>query len=101
MVRVFVCHRIVDKEAAAKLAFEIERQGHRIWFDSLEIKVGDSIVEKISEGLADADYVVVCFSSADQSSPWMGREWMSTLARQLEGENVRLIPVLLSGEVPP
>ncbi|GAA0251812.1 hypothetical protein GCM10010492_60300 [Saccharothrix mutabilis subsp. mutabilis] len=101
MAAVFVSHRTVDKAEAGKLVLEIEKRGHRVWFDTQEISVGDSIVGKINEGLAGADYVVACFSSADPSSAWMAAEWMSTLARQLEGGNVKLIPVLLPGGVAP
>jgi len=34
-------------------------------------------------------------------SPWMSREWMSALARQLDGHGVRLLPLRLSGGEPP
>jgi hypothetical protein len=30
-------------------------------------------------------------------APWISREWMSALARQMEGENVKILPVVLSG----
>jgi hypothetical protein len=101
MVAVFVSHRADDKADAELLARDIKSRGHAVWLDSWEIHPGDSIIEKIGEGLASADYVVVCFSVAGSSSPWMAREWMSTLARQLEGVGVKLIPVLLDGGVPP
>jgi hypothetical protein len=48
-----------------------------------------------------ADFVLLCYSSHGVNSPWMSREWMSTLARQLEGHKVRLVPVILSGGGPP
>ena len=31
----------------------------------------------------------------------MGREWMSALARQLNGHGIKLLPVLLTGGEPP
>ena len=34
-------------------------------------------------------------------APWMGREWMSSLARQLNGHGVKLLPVLLTGHDAP
>ena len=32
---------------------------------------------------------------------WMGREWMSSLARQLNGYGIKILPVRLSGGEPP
>jgi len=56
---------------------------------------------QLNEGLEAADYVVMCYSSSGVTSPWMSREWMSALARQLEGHKVRLLPVVLTGGDPP
>ena len=63
--------------------------------------LGDSIVDRINEGLEGATYVVVCYSSSGITSPWMSREWMSALARQLTGNGVKILPVLLTGGEPP
>ena len=56
-----------------------------------------SIVKEMNEGLADAECVVLCLSVDGVMSSWISREWMSTLARQLNGEGVKLLPVLLTG----
>ena len=55
----------------------------------------------MNEGLEGAAYVVVCYSSSGSSSAWMGREWMSSLSRQLNGKGVKLLPVNLTGGEPP
>jgi hypothetical protein len=68
-----------------------------VWLHDDEINVGDSIVEAINSGLGSADYVILCYSSSGVNSPWTSREWMSGLARQLNGSGVRLIPVHLTG----
>lgn len=95
--RVFVSHRASDASAAQQLAEDFEARGIPTWLDAWEINIGDSIVERINDGLASVGYVVVCYSAQGVSSPWMGREWMSTLARQLEGRSVRLLPAMLPG----
>ncbi len=63
--------------------------------------MGDSIVERINAGLEGAAYLVLCYSSSGVTSPWMSREWMATLARQLNGYGVKVLPVLLTGGEPP
>lgn len=101
MATVFISHRDSDKARAEQLATEIRSAGHQVWLDSWEIQLGDSIIERIQEGLESSTYVFVCYSSSGITSPWMGREWMSSLARQLNGYNVKVIPVLLTGGQPP
>jgi hypothetical protein len=97
MAKVFVSHRSKDKPLAVRLAEEIEAAGHSVWIDIREINIGDSIVGKIDSGLSAADYVVLCYSVYGVESPWIVREWASTLARQLEGHGVRILPAILSG----
>lgn len=97
MANVFVSHRGNDLVEAERLAGEIRNAGHHVWLDTCEIGVGDSIVEQINKGLSDVEYVVLCYSSLGVETPWISREWMSALARQLEGQGVKLLPVLLPG----
>lgn len=97
MAHVFISHRKKDVQQAERLANEIRDAGHQVWFDEWEIEVGSSIVERINEGLEGANYVIVCYSSSDINSPWMAREWMATLARQLDGYGVKILPVVLTG----
>ena len=101
MANVFISHRTADLSQAEALAEELRKAGHQVWIDSWNIQLGDSIVERMNEGLTGAAYVVVCYSSSGVLSPWMSREWMSALARQLQGQGVKLLPALLSGSSPP
>jgi hypothetical protein len=97
MANVFVSHRTADLELAERLAISLRGAGHEVWLDEWKINVGDSIVEKIDQGLQGATYVIVCYSSAGVMSPWMSREWMASLSRQLNGRGVKLLPARLSG----
>jgi hypothetical protein len=101
MANVFISHRSSDTTEAERLANEIRHAGHQVWLDVWDIRVGDSIIERMNAGLEGATYLVVCYSSAGVTSPWMSREWMSALARQLGGHDVRILPVRLTGGGPP
>jgi hypothetical protein len=101
MAAVFVSHRLADAHAAERLAVELRGRGHQVWLDTWAIGLGDSIVAKMDEGLVASAYLVLCYSAAGSDSPWMGREWMSALARQLDGAGVRVLPVRLTGGTPP
>lgn len=101
MASIFISHRGADQHAAERLANVLRGLGHDVWIDVWKINVGDSIIGQINSGLSDASFLVLCCSDTDSTSAWMDREWMSVLARQLEGANVRVLPVRLSGGVPP
>src|SRR5437588_6112 len=101
MANVFVSHRTADQAEAEHLADEIRNAGHSVWIDSTNINLGDSIIQRINEGLEGSAYLVLCYSSLGIDSPWMQREWMSTLAAQLNGHGVRILPVKLTGGDPP
>ena len=101
MAKVFISHRGADVAQAERLAQDIREAGHDVWLDAWTLGIGDSVVEGIGAGLAGAAYVVLCYSASGVEAPWISREWMSALARQLEGAGVRLLPVLLTGGVPP
>src|SRR6185369_3640041 len=101
MANIFISHRKSDDSLAEKLSIALSTAGHKVRLDEWNITLGDSIVARINEGLEGASYVLICYSSSGITSPWMGREWMSALARQLNGFGVKIIPVLLSGGEPP
>jgi hypothetical protein len=98
---VFVSHRGADGNLAERLAVALRNRGHTVWLDRWELNVGESIVARINDGLSGAVFFVLCYSGIGSLSPWMSREWMSALARQLSGAQVRLMPVRLSGGAPP
>ena len=97
MTGVFISHRGADSAAAERLARELRQLGaHDVWLDVDRIDIGDSIVAKIDDGLQNATALILCLSSLGRS-PWMDREWMAALARQLEGRSIRVLPARLTG----
>ena len=101
MAKIFVSHRTADVDDARRLAQDLRAFGHEVWLDEWAISVGDSIVAEINSGLEPIRYLVLCYSDVGVDSPWMSREWMSTLARQLNGANVKILPVRFAGGTPP
>lgn len=98
---VFISHRGEDIALAERLAMEVKEAGFEVWLDKWDIRVGDSIIGKINEGLENARYLVLCYSESRELSPWMNREWMAALAQQLDGYKIKVLPVRLSGGEPP
>jgi len=62
---IFICHAGEDKEEIVRPMVEaFSQSGISCWYDEAEIRWGDSIVQKVNEGLAASRYVVVVFSAA-------------------------------------
>lgn len=94
MIRVFISYVSSDESFAERLAVDLGAFTSRIFFAKWSIKVGESIVQKINEGLSTHDNLVLILSSAAVQSEWVKRELNSTLMRQLRDKDIRILPVL-------
>ena len=93
--KVFLTHSSHDKPRIRELRDYLHKSGLRAWLDEIEIKVGDSIVQRITEGLSQTDFLVVSLSPAALLSRWVQRELDATLMEQLAGRQVTILPLLL------
>ncbi len=73
-----------DKEFAEKLAVHLVRQKAHVWIDQWELKVGDSILEKIQSAIKTASALLIVLSKASVASEWCRRELSAGLMRELE-----------------
>jgi Leucine-rich repeat (LRR) protein len=90
---VFISHASEDKEAVAfPLARALTAAGLRVWIDKQEIRLGDSIREKIDAGLSKSRYGVVILSQSFLDKVWTKRELNGLMAVEGEGEKV-ILPV--------
>jgi hypothetical protein len=90
----FICHASEDKPFVDLLTKPLDEQAVGHWYDKREIKVGDSIVEKINDGLSDATHLIVVLSGASVDKSWVKREMSSSLIRQLGSRSIKLLPLL-------
>lgn len=93
---VFICHASEDKaEIARPLIKALDREKITYWYDEAEIQAGDSIPEKINNGLATSRYVVVILSSTFIKKTYAQEELNSALHSQASSGEVKVIPVLV------
>ncbi len=57
--RVFLSYARPDRPLAEGLAAGLRRRGFRVWIDQDELRIGDSLVERISEALDQVDFVAM------------------------------------------
>jgi hypothetical protein len=100
--KLFICHASEDKPTARRLAQFLHNHGLGVWFDEMEIQVGDSIVQKVNDGLSGATHLALLLSPSSVSKPWVQREMSSALMRQLADRSIRLVPLLIAScTIPP
>lgn len=52
----------------------MQKEEIKVWFDKYEIDAGDSITDKLNEGLGNSDLGLLCFSRNFLNSNWAGAE---------------------------
>lgn len=93
---VFICHAREDKQMVAKpLIDALKLADVSFWFDEAEIKWGDSITQKVNEGLSMSQYVIVILSPAFISKNWPQRELYSVLNIEASFGEVKVLPLLV------
>ena len=83
-----------DADFVGELAARLVEADARVWVDTWEINVGDSLIDRIQEAIQDAGALLVVLSRASVESEWCRRELNAGLMRELEEKRVVILPVL-------
>ena len=93
-VSVFLSHTAADKDFVRKLARDLDNHGVKYWLDEAQIKVGESLIEKIRNGLDEVDYVAVILSPSSIASSWVQREVDVAMNQEIDGKQVKVLPIM-------
>jgi hypothetical protein len=91
----FVSHSTKDKPFVRKLASDLVASGVKVWIDEQNILVGDSIPEKIAQGLAESDFFLIVLSKNSVNSEWVRKELNSAIVHEIERRKVTILPIKL------
>lgn len=91
---IFLSHTHADKPFVRKLAADLEAHGIQYWLDEAEIQVGQSLIEKIREGLDSVDFVAAILSPNSIASPWVQRELDVAMNQEILGGQIKVLPIL-------
>ncbi|CAM5359867.1 hypothetical protein SGLAM104S_00123 [Streptomyces glaucescens] len=99
--RYFISYAGVDRSWAEWVGYRLDKAGHRVTLDVWDWRTGDDFVQRMDEGLVQADAVVALFSkSYFEPGRWTGEEWSAVIARR-----DRIIPLaiepLTNRDIPP
>ena len=93
---VFICHASEDKPTIIKpLLAALDKEGITYWYDEAEIKWGESIPDKVNEGLRVSRYVMVILSSYFLLKNWPQRELNSALNTESSTGEVKVLPLIV------
>ena len=84
MPSLFLSHSSVDKPFVEKLATGLERVGVDVWYDKWAINVGDSLTERINEGVEENEYLGFVLSP----------DALVSGCRQMNSRKVIILPIL-------
>lgn len=98
----FLSHSSADKPFIRQLAADLTAAGITVWLDEQRIKVGESIPEKISQGLAESDYFLLAISQNSVESEWVKKELNGALINEVQRRSVHVLPLKLdNAKIPP
>lgn len=92
--RVFISHSSKDKAFAERLAHDLRAAGLDIWYDSYEIQVGDTILDRIDQGLSNCDYMIIILSPESVVSWMVRQELLMFLNEEMRRRHSVILPVL-------
>ena len=90
---VFICHASEDKTTVVEpLAAALKDEGVAVWYDRSELTIGDSLRQKIDEGLIKSRFGIVVISPKFFTKSWPGLELDGLVQKEIAGEKV-ILPV--------
>lgn len=99
-MQAFLCHAAEDKDVVEPVGSWLTEREVQVWLDKWRLTPGDSLIERIGEGIETSDRLVVFLSPHSVESKWVRKEVATGLVMELAedrgwGEKF-VIPVLLS-----
>ena len=95
MSSIFLSHSHKDKSFSKKLANDLSKLEIRVWLDEAEINIGDSLIEKISSGIDEMEYVGAILSKHSVSSEWVKKELDIAMNQEIKNRRVKVLPILI------
>ena len=65
--RVFISYTHKDSWFVDELAANLDASGIDVWIDKWEIKIGDSITERINDGIRESDFLILVLRAYPES----------------------------------
>lgn len=95
MSSVFLSHNSKDKPWVRILAGRLLADDVVVWLDEAEINIGDSLIDKIAEGIKEMKYVAAIISKNSVESSWVQKEISIAMSKEVAGSRVTVLPLVI------
>jgi hypothetical protein len=92
---VFISYSLKDRAWARNLFKALQERGISVWYDENEVRPGDSLLDRIHEGLNKSHGVIFLISAGASKSNWAAAELGAALAL-----HKLIIPIVQEGISP-
>lgn len=92
--KIYLAHASEDKVRVRPIAEYLMANGIDVWFDEWEIDPGDSLRQKMEEGLGTMTHFVVVLTETSIVKPWVAKEIDVGLVQQVGGKS-RFVPLVV------
>ena len=92
--KIYLAHASEDKDRVRPVAEYLMANGVDVWFDEWEIEPGDSLRQKMEEGLGAMTHFVVVLTETSITKPWVAKEIDVGLVQQVGGKS-RFVPLVV------
>lgn len=90
---VFISHASEDKDDIVRpLAIALKNAGLSVWYDEFELRIGDSLRQKIDRGLSKSRFGIVVLSKSFIKKGWTNYELDGIITKVVSGEQV-ILPI--------
>lgn len=99
--KVFVSHAGKDRERFVNSLIErLKNDGIDVWFSEDEIRIGDSLAEKIERGLSETTSMIIILSNNTKDNNWVDYERYVGVYKRVS-KLQKIYPVILDNVTPP
>src|SRR5690349_480565 len=97
MTTIFVSHSSRDNPQLVHLLEVLKASGATVWYDQWALSPGDSLRQRVHEGINECDYFIIALSRYALRSKWVSQELDAALIKDIERDSRSIIVVLLGG----
>lgn len=95
----FISYSSKDEALAKRLYADLQAAGVRCWFTPHDLKIGESIIDGIDQGIRLHEKLLLILSESSVASRWVGTEVKTALMREHNEGRTVLFPIRLDDAV--
>jgi hypothetical protein len=100
-VHIFISYSHLDRVIVNRIIARLQSDGHEIWADTIKLRPGDNLEQKIRGGLEEADVLIVVISENSFRSRWVQYEYSAIALREISQAERRIIPIRIDQSAVP